>query len=107
MFLTRALVVFACVIFYQANAKGTNNFNNRPGKLQVMSRIDALLNYGRDAAEQRCDCNDTGCDCPEGYDACCRGAFCCGGDYPICCPEVCCSAEYPICCHGEFQCCSY
>ena len=104
MLLIRTLFVCACLIAYHSNAKDINNGKVQPGKPQEISRIDALLNYGRNVNQEGCNCNDTGCDCPEGLDACCRSGFCCGEDYPICCPLVCCPAQYPICCN-ENQCC--
>lgn len=84
MLLTKALFICACVIFYQANAKATNNVNTRPEKLQVMSGIDSLLNYGTDAAEPRCNCNVAGCNCPAAAPICCPYGQCCYLDYPIC-----------------------
>ena len=100
MYFGKLLLIFALMMVYHANGKGVNKANSKVGKLHGTSPITAILKDQVRSYEGGCDCNDTGCDCPEGLDACCREGFCCGEDYPICCPLVCCPPDYPICTDG-------
>ena len=99
MYFGKSLLVLALVMVYHANAKG---INSKVGKLHGTSanNFRAILKHQADTYEGGCNCNDTGCDCPVGLDACCREGFCCGEDYPICCPLVCCPPDYPVCTTG-------
>merc|ERR1712198_287826 len=73
------LLLLAC---HQANGKA--RFGSVEGKAKgtsprTMYEKTMMMD---DESEKGCNCNDTGCDCPEGLDACCRMGFCCGEDYP-------------------------
>merc|ERR1711872_537154 len=95
------VLLLALVACHQANGKA--RFGSVEGKAKGTSPRSmyekTMMMY--DESEKGCNCNDTGCDCPEGLDACCRMGFCCGEDYPICCPTVCCPVDYPVCTNGN------
>ena len=98
MFVAKILIIVICVILYKVNANETHSNSTAPSKPRGPSSQIG------DNGKPGCDCNKTECPCSAGMEACCRGGFCCGGDFPICCSTVCCSAENPICCDGN-KCC--
>ena len=101
MYFGRIILVFALVMVCHTNAKGINKANSKLGRLHGTSPISAIWEHEMDLYEEGCNCNDTGCNCPEQLNACCRMGFCCGEDYPICCPLVCCPPDYPVCTNGN------
>jgi hypothetical protein len=101
MYFGKLFLVFALVMVYHTHAKGVNKANSKLGKLHGTSPISAIWEHKMDLYEEGCNCNDTGCDCLEQLNACCRMGFCCGEDYPICCPLVCCPPDFPVCTNGN------
>ena len=102
MFVAKILILVICVILYKVNANETHN--NSTASITGSSKPRGPSSQIGDNGKPGCDCNKTECPCSDGMEACCRGGFCCGGDFPICCSTVCCSAENPICCDGN-KCC--
>ena len=101
MLLIKIFLFFALVTCHQKSVKARmhsveGKFKGTPPRSMYKTML-LVDNY----SEQGCNCNDSGCDCPEGLDACCRMGFCCGKDYPICCPHVCCPVDYPVCTDGK------
>merc|ERR1712126_46070 len=84
---TVVALLLALVACHQANGKA--RFGSVEGKAKGTSprSIYEKTMMMDDDSEKGCNCNDTGCDCPEGLDACCRMGFCCGEDYPIFLPR--------------------
>ena len=100
MKLTIIVLIFALVACNQVNGKARiGSVEGKAKGTSPRSLYESMM--VNDDSEKGCDCNDTGCDCPEGLDACCRMGFCCGEDYPICCPLVCCPVDYPVCTNGN------
>ena len=96
---TKIIFGFVCILICVVNSNAASKRNGVQGKHGTTSSISPLLEYPN--GQKGCNCNDTGCNCPEGLDACCRMGFCCGEDYPICCPTVCCPVNYPTCTNGN------
>ena len=100
MHLSKVLLLFALLACHHVIAQA--RIRSVEGKVKgtsPRSAYEAMM--VKDDYEEGCDCNDTGCDCPEQLNACCRMGFCCGEDYPICCPLVCCPVDYPVCTDGN------